>query len=103
MDRSVSDTNAMLTTTAAANDASIADPSRSPEFRDTLSSCRERALRWLIDPQHADGHWCAELQGDTILETEYFLYLRYMGFGDAVLERQLANYVISQVGEDGGW
>ena len=80
-----------------------ADPSRSAEFRELLASCRDKAVRWLLGRQHANGHWCAELQGDTILETEYYFYLRYMGFGDETLYRQLADYVLSQQNDEGGW
>lgn len=93
MNRSVQNANATLP----------ADPSRSSEFKDLLCSCRDRAVRWLLGQQKPDGHWCAELQGDTILETEYYLYLRYMGFGDEKLYRQLADYVISQQNPEGGW
>jgi len=27
------------------------------------------AQDWLLDQQAQDGHWCAELEGDTILES----------------------------------
>lgn len=93
MNRSVSKTNATFP----------ADASRSSEFKELLGSCRDKAVRWLLGQQHANGHWCAELQGDIILETEYYLYLRYMGFGDETLYRQLAGYVLSQQNEEGGW
>jgi len=93
MNRSVSSTDATLPT----------DPSRSPEFRGRLSSCRDKAVQWLLGLQNRDGHWCAELQGDTILETEYYLYLRYTGLGNPTVYRQLTNYVVSQQNEEGGW
>ena len=34
---------------------------------------------WLLARQHADGHWRAPLEGDTILESEYILILTWAG------------------------
>jgi len=85
------------------NTALPADPSRCPEFRESINICRDKAARWLLQQQQPDGHWCAELEGDSILETEYFLYLRYMGFGDETIYKQLTNHVLSQQNEEGGW
>lgn len=63
-----------------------------------------RQLRdWLLAQQHAEGYWVAELQGDTILETEYALFLHYMGWGDAGTYRLLANYILGQQNTEGGW
>jgi len=38
-----------------------------------------RTRQWLLANQHAEGCWCAELQGDTILESETILLLAYLG------------------------
>lgn len=93
----------MKSSVPASGAALPADILRSPEFRDRMAIAREKAVKWLLDRQQPDGHWCAELQGDTILETEFFLYLHYMGFGNPTIYRQLANYVLSQQHADGGW
>ena len=37
------------------------------------------AQRYLLSIQHADGHWCGELQGDSILESEYILMKFILG------------------------
>src|SRR5579884_3054762 len=42
----------------------------------------ERARRCLLDMQQPDGHWVGELQGDTILESEYVLLLAFLGRED---------------------
>ena len=42
-----------------------------------------RTRHWLASRQHDDGHWCAELEGDTILESEYILLLAYLGREDS--------------------
>ena len=57
-----------------------------PSARFPPSSCSTRAIArtrgWLLDQQHADGHWVAELEGDTILESEYILLLAFLGQHD---------------------
>ncbi len=68
-----------------------------------IISARNQTRDWLLKQQHSEGYWVAELQGDTILETEYAIYLHYMGWGDAETYRLLANYVLTQQHEDGGW
>jgi squalene-hopene/tetraprenyl-beta-curcumene cyclase len=44
-----------------------------------------------------------ELEGDTILESEYVLLRHFMGCLDADRLRKLANYLRSQQLESGGW
>ncbi len=61
------------------------------------------AQDWLLDQQAHDGHWCAELEGDTILESEYLFYLHFIDKLDPVIVRKVANYVRSKALYDGGW
>lgn len=63
----------------------------------------DQALHFLLNQQRPDGHWVAELQGDTILESEYILLM-------AFLERELeprplkaANYIREQQRPGGAW
>src|SRR5262249_4565041 len=37
------------------------------------------ARRALVDRQQPDGHWVGELQGDTILESEWILLMAFLG------------------------
>lgn len=60
------------------------------------------AQDWLLDCQAADGHWCAELEGDTILESEYLIYLHFIDIFDSVKARKLANYILSKLLLEGG-
>ena len=62
----------------------------------------------LRELQRDDGHWCAELQGDTILESEYLLLLYYLSEGDeSRLDRgkfsRGCNYIRTRQLEEGGW
>jgi squalene-hopene/tetraprenyl-beta-curcumene cyclase len=63
----------------------------------------EDARDWLLAAQRSDGHWCGELEGDTILETEYVLLLHFLGrLGDPRVGKA-ARYVRGKQLPDGGW
>ncbi|MBN2291959.1 MAG: squalene--hopene cyclase, partial [Pirellulales bacterium] len=62
-----------------------------------------RTRNWLASRQHDDGHWCADLEGDTILESEYILLLAYLGCEDSRHAHLAANYLIQKQMKDGGW
>jgi squalene-hopene/tetraprenyl-beta-curcumene cyclase len=80
--------------------------------RDQLIHAAHAALGALRSLQKADGHWCAELEGDSILQSEYLLMKFILG-----QERQpmadgrdgwqtltkIAAYLRMQQREDGGW
>src|SRR5262249_8528904 len=53
--------------------------------------------------QRPDGHWVGELQGDTILESEYVLLLAFLGREDEAQCRKLASYIVAQQQPGGGW
>lgn len=62
-----------------------------------------RTRSWLVEEQHTDGHWCAELQGDTILESEYVLLLAFLGQHQTEVARKAAAYLLRNQCPDGGW
>ncbi|MBI3911748.1 MAG: squalene--hopene cyclase [Armatimonadetes bacterium] len=59
--------------------------------------------RWLLADQRPDGHWVGELEGDTILESEYVLLRHFMGCLDADRLRQLGNHLRHTQLAEGGW
>jgi len=61
------------------------------------------ATDWFTSQQHADGHWCAELEGDTILESEYILLLAWLGNENSEVARKAARYIRSKQQSHGGW
>ena len=67
----------------------------------TNSAIRE-ARRRLFDLQFNDGHWCAELEGDSILESEYVLLMLFLGGYEEKI-RKAANYIRDKQLEEGGW
>ena len=74
---------------------------------DRLTAPLRRAIaqtsQWLLDEQHADGYWVGELEGDTILESEYILLLAYLGRQNSTAARKAARYIVKQQLPSGGW
>ena len=68
-----------------------------------LRQAVERTRDRLLGLQQPDGHWCAELQGDTILESEYILLLAFLGQGQSQRAKEAAAYMLDQQGPAGGW
>ena len=64
-----------------------------------LSATRD----WLLARQHAAGYWCGELEGDTILESEYILLLAWLGREDSAIARKCAAYIVEKQLPTGGW
>lgn len=63
----------------------------------------ERGREHLLAIRQPDGHWVGELEGDTILESEYALLRHFMGCLDADRLRKLANYLRQAQRPTGGW
>ncbi len=61
------------------------------------------AQQFLLDRQEPEGYWVGELEGDTILESEYILLLQFLGRLDAVKFRKIANYIRKKQSPEGHW
>jgi squalene-hopene/tetraprenyl-beta-curcumene cyclase len=80
------------------------------QFPDAAESLRtptrlaiHRTRQWLLSQQAADGSWCAELEGDTILESETILLLAFLGHEDSDFARRCAAYIAERQLPKGGW
>ena len=62
-----------------------------------------QARDYLLSQQQDDGHWVAELQGDTILESEYILLMAFLGRERDEKCRKAANYLLERQMQEGGW
>jgi squalene-hopene/tetraprenyl-beta-curcumene cyclase len=67
------------------------------------ASALARTCRHLLSRQAPDGHWVGELQGDTILESEYVLLLAFLGREHEERVAKAARYIIGEQMPDGGW
>ncbi|MGF1579539.1 MAG: squalene--hopene cyclase [Gemmataceae bacterium] len=68
-----------------------------------LSQAILRARCCLVAQQRDDGHWVAELQGDTILESEYLLLMAFLGREEEEICQKAAEYLFQQQMPNGGW
>jgi squalene-hopene/tetraprenyl-beta-curcumene cyclase len=82
-----------------ASPAFSADGHGDPRLRASVDS----AAKWLIERQHPDGYWVGELEGDSILESEYILLLAWLGRGQDDVARKAARYILSLQQPHGGW
>ena len=95
--------NAVQTLPAHARHTHGAHPRRAPIPVSPAARAADRARRRLLERQRPDGHWCGELQGDTILESEYVLLMAFLGRENDERARKAAEYVRRQQQPDGGW
>jgi squalene-hopene/tetraprenyl-beta-curcumene cyclase len=58
---------------------------------------------WLLARQAADGHWVGELEGDSLLESEYILLLTFLEREREPICQKAAAYILLQQLDDGGW
>jgi squalene-hopene/tetraprenyl-beta-curcumene cyclase len=81
----------------------------SPRFSSHLQLVNpvKRAVKsaqdYLLSIQHPDGHWCAELESHTILESEYILIMHYLGRSHEKKVHKAAEYLRQVQLADGGW
>lgn len=67
----------------------------------------DRALsatqQWMLNEQHPDGYWVGELEGDTILESEYILLMAYLGRENEPTCARMCKYLHNHQRPEGGW
>jgi len=68
-----------------------------------LCSAIERTRDHLLGLQHDQGYWVGELEGDTILESEFILLQAYLGREGSEVSRKAARYLLKQQLPEGGW
>ena len=68
-----------------------------------LNTAIQRSKAWFFSQQNDDGHWCAELEGDALLQGEMIILLAFLGQEKSELARRLGNQLIKTQEPDGGW
>ncbi|MDD4267666.1 MAG: terpene cyclase/mutase family protein [Pirellulales bacterium] len=61
------------------------------------------ARHWLLREQRPEGHWVAELEGDSILQSETILLLAFFGRETSDLARRAAERLLATQLPGGGW
>jgi squalene-hopene/tetraprenyl-beta-curcumene cyclase len=79
------------------------DAARAADEARALERCLSRARDSLLAKQNAKGYWVGELQGDSILESEYILLKWILGQEDAPELSKITNYLRRLQNPDGGW
>jgi squalene-hopene/tetraprenyl-beta-curcumene cyclase len=69
----------------------------------SLTEAIVKTRNFLLRQQNPEGYWCAELEGDTILESEYILLLAFLGREQSKRSLQAAQYILNQQLPGGGW
>lgn len=78
-------------------------PVRTPPIDWQIEQALQRGRGCLLGIQKPDGHWCGELQGDSILESEYILMKFILSQEDDPQLPLIANYLRSLQQAGGGW
>ena len=78
-------------------------PSATKESISGVAEAAAAASRYLLSIQREDGHWCGELEGDTILESEYMLTMHFLGRLEEPRIQKAAEYLRRQQSPSGGW
>src|ERR1044072_5527783 len=77
----------------------IAEKNLESDVRHAIQATQD----YLLEIQHQDGHWCGELEGDTILESEYILTMHFIGSSNSDCVRKSANSTHQKALPKGGW
>src|SRR4051812_13256609 len=81
----------------------LPSPAVAPPRPGRLRAAVHYARRALLARQKADGHWVGELQGDTILESEWVLFMAFLGRERDERVRPAANYILRHQQPGGAW
>jgi squalene-hopene/tetraprenyl-beta-curcumene cyclase len=92
-----------MSTRATSRDRVLKESAALPAARDPLGEAIDRAVGFLMREQTPHGYWLGELEGDTILESEYIILMRFLGRGEDRKLKAAAAYIRSKQMDCGGW
>ncbi len=81
----------------------IPAPATVPATDPTIASALQRAVDCLLSKQYDGGYWCGELQGDSILESEFILMKFILSHERDPDLPLIANYLRNLQMPEGGW
>ncbi|MGL6225709.1 MAG: terpene cyclase/mutase family protein [Thermoguttaceae bacterium] len=68
-----------------------------------LGDAIRRTQNFLVEQQHSEGYWVAELEGDALLQSETIMLLAFLGEEQSELARLCAVDLIDKQYPEGGW
>ena len=70
-----------------------------------IDAALARARDALLGHQHADGHWCFELESDATITAEYILMMHFVDEIDTALQARMARYLraLQRLDRHGAW
>jgi len=68
-----------------------------------VRSALARATDFLFSLQHPDGHWCGELEADSMLEADYIYLHVLLGSGEPARLQGALNEILRCQNADGSW
>ncbi|NQT17893.1 MAG: squalene--hopene cyclase, partial [Planctomycetes bacterium] len=84
-------------------ESSESDDADSYPLAEPVRHAIARTRAWLLSRQRRDDHWVAELEGDSILESETVLLLAFLGREDSSLAKRAAQRLVQSQLPQGGW
>jgi squalene-hopene/tetraprenyl-beta-curcumene cyclase len=70
---------------------------------DAVSQAIARSQAWLFSRQHPDGHWCGELEADSMLEADYIYLHALFDTGDRRRLQGALKEILRVQNPDGSW
>jgi squalene-hopene/tetraprenyl-beta-curcumene cyclase len=81
-----------------------ADPTASAAVPEDLQATISRSQEALLRMQNLeDGYWCGPIFGDTTIDSDTIMLLYFLGRGNSVKVRRIANHLLNRQNADGGW
>lgn len=68
-----------------------------------LDAAIRRTIEHYLHTQHPDGYWCAELESNVTITSEYIMLLTLIGRLDPHKARRCASYLLEQQSANGSW
>ncbi|MBI3448863.1 MAG: squalene--hopene cyclase [Acidobacteria bacterium] len=94
---------AELQLTGSGSPSPAPSPGGVVESENHLDQAIAAAQRYLLSIQAEDGHWCGELEGDTILESEYVMLMYFLGRAHEEKVWKAASFLRGKQAGHGGW
>ena len=76
---------------------------RRQDHRANVAAVIDEVSTALRAAQHADGHWCYELEADSTIPSEFVLLGHFLGEIDQVLDEKIAVFLRRSQAAHGGW